>query len=575
MREHRGGSQILFGFLPEQTVDLKGHVWKVREWQNPIQESVDSDNLRRELRRAASPWADTNRDGGMVRDLFQGRRVVVYSLNKANGVRVESFPNVWMCKACRRVRQSPSARCACGSGQFGQLPFVGYHDACGAIRSPFIPKCQAHNDVRIVLPGTASAAEIRFECPVCGQELRRGLGFPACQCGQGRLTFNVHRAASVYTPRTVVVVNPPSPERVRRLSDAGGARKALTWVINGMKEKGPEHAQVTGESLMRQLMEQGIAEAVAGAMVRHAVDSGQISPADDMVDLPSHVREPAEEQAVTLAMAVMESRRELSELAEGVAPASEAGVAYLQRYPRALGEAKLSSVELIDKFPVLTGNFGYTRGDAGPGAARLVPFRDRAGNYIVYGDIAQTEALMFRLNPVEVVSWLVARGLPVNRSSDDTQARHEILRAASVPLPGDLSGGNEVGRALLTLVHSYAHRVIRTMSVFAGVERHALAELLIPLHCTFLVYAAARGDFVLGGLQAVFENDLDRLLREITRGESRCPLDPGCVRGGGACMACLHIGEPSCRYFNRSLARAVLTGEGGFLSQRTRHEQSD
>ena len=58
---------------------------------------------------------------------------------------------------------------------------------------------------------------------------------------------------------------------------------------------------------------------------------------------------------------------------------------------------------------------------------------------------------------------------------------------------------------------------------------------------------------MLGALQAMFETRLDRLLDDFVHGESRCPLDPGCRAGGGACMACLHLGEPSCRWFNRFL----------------------
>jgi hypothetical protein len=565
MKELRGKSQILFGFLPEQTVDLRGQVWKVREWQNPIRETVDVDVLRREIRRAAAPWAATNRDGGLVQSLYQGHDVRVHSLNTDNGVKVTSFPDVWMCKACRRIRSSPAKRCACGSPNFGQLPFVGYHDACGALRAPFIPKCKTHRDVRVVLPGTASAAEIRFECPICGLLLRKGFGFPACQCGDGRLTFNVHRAASVYTPRTVVIVNPPSPEHSRRLAGAGGARRALAWVIRGMKEQRPDQGQLTRDGLKRQLVEQGLGEDVAEAMVQRAVEFGQLASGDVDLDLDADAVTAAEEQAVTLAMAVMDSRRRVADLQDGIEPISDLGVTYHRRYPKAMAEAGLESVELIDRFPVLTGNFGYTRGSSDPGATRLVPFRDRAGNYIVYGDLAETEALLFRLSPTRIVNWLRARGFTIESDPDESRARVNILRAVKLPSPGDQASGNALGRELVTLVHSFAHRVIRTAAVFAGIERHSLSELLLPLHGAFFVYAAARGDFVLGGLQAVFEADLDKLLREVTRGDTRCALDPGCSHGGGACMACLHIGEPSCRYFNRWLGRPFLSGSTGYL----------
>ncbi len=43
-------------------------------------------------------------------------------------------------------------------------------------------------------------------------------------------------------------------------------------------------------------------------------------------------------------------------------------------------------------------------------------------------------------------------------------------------------------------------------------------------------------------------------------------MDPGCTKTGGACVACLHLGEPSCRYFNRFLDRQTLTGAAGYLT---------
>jgi AcrR family transcriptional regulator len=88
--------------------------------------------------------------------------------------------------------------------------------------------------------------------------------------------------------------------------------------------------------------------------------------------------------------------------------------------------------------------------------------------------------------------------------------------------------------------------------------RDAIAEYLVPEHLAFVLYAATGGDFVLGGMQALFEHDLHLALDEVAHGERRCPLDPGGRRYGRACVACLHVGEPSCRHFNRSLDRDVM-----------------
>ena len=123
-----------------------------------------------------------------------------------------------------------------------------------------------------------------------------------------------------------------------------------------------------------------------------------------------------------------------------------------------------------------------------------------------------------------------------------------------------------VGSDVMTLVHTLSHRVIRQLAAFAGIDRDALSEYLVPRHLGFFVYAAARGDFVLGGLQAVYESDMPLLLRALRNNESRCPLDPGCSRGSGACSACLHLGEPSCRAFNTMLDRGSVFGPDGLWS---------
>lgn len=104
-------------------------------------------------------------------------------------------------------------------------------------------------------------------------------------------------------------------------------------------------------------------------------------------------------------------------------------------------------------------------------------------------------------------------------------------------------------------------------AVFAGIERDSLSELVLPHMLSFFVYAAARGDFVLGGLQALFESDLHSLINLLVSDEHRCALDPGCNDHGAACAVCLHLGEPSCRMFNTNLSRNVLAGGSGYFDQ--------
>lgn len=568
MKESRSASQILFGFLPEQTVDLAGRVWKVREWRNPVMKHIDPATLRREVIKAAMPWAAANMDADYVKHLRQGRDLYAFALDRSHGVNVEEFPRVWMCRSCSRVHFSsrPDA-CRCGSKQFGQLPFVGYH-SCGELREPWVRACPQHNQVAIRLPGTASAAEIVFFCPECGRELQKGLGFVKCSCGaatDGLLKFNVHRASPVYTPQTVVIVNPPSADRVKRLNEAGGGMRALTWALKSFELRRADDVGLTLEGLVRDLMSKGLSESIARAMAGHAVEAGELKGGSDQVDVPDPQREEATAEAVTVAMAVDESRVRIAELSNRVEDSwGERANVYRHLYPLALRRAGLQEIELVEKFPVLTGHFGYTRGGGNLGQGLLRAFqRDR--KYVVYADVAETEALFVRLRPSAVARWLASRGYSLDPWGDERAARLSILKQADVPARGEDRPQLSIGTEILTLVHSYAHRLIRRLAVFAGIDRNALAELVVPHHLGFFVYAAARGDFVLGGLQAVFEGELHHVLNDFVSADYRCPLDPGCQRVGAACVACLHLGEPSCRYFNRFLSREAVFGSRGFL----------
>lgn len=237
---------------------------------------------------------------------------------------------------------------------------------------------------------------------------------------------------------------------------------------------------------------------------------------------------------------------------------------YEQLYPPAVERAKLEAVELLDDFPVLNAVYGYTRGGDSPDSI-LRPFPSGGSAIRVHGQLAHTEGLLFRLDPMQVGRWLHARGLLPTMPDDPTNVRLAVLRQSQIPRPGEELDSPTFGSNLLTLVHSYAHRVLRRISAFAGIDRDSLSEYLIPLHLGFIVYASTRGDFVLGGLQALFEHDLDKALDDIVDGEHRCPLDPGCAKHGSACVACLHVGEPSCRFFNGFLDRDVLFGPSGYF----------
>ena len=566
MKVERGASQILFGMLPGQTVDLDGSIWKVARWVDPVPIPLDQNAVREALFAAIAPWTATGMDDGLERELRSRASVEVMGLNMQRGVLVDPFPEHWRCKRCGTIARKRDTRCACGGQSRAQMQFVTYH-TCGASGAPVLPRCETHHSVAVRLPGTATARELRFSCPKCHVALTSG-GFPfqLCECGEGGQLITVHRSAVVFSPRFAVVVNPPDPADAARLRAAGGGARALEWLLDGMVTDDPTTGQQTWAGLLATFRQAGIPEESAQRLANNALEHGDIDADNSNTDdaLPATVRQKAQKEALSLASAVSGGRLRITDMISGTTPPLR--TLYKGAYHDAIRRARLEDIDFLANFPVATLAYAYTRGDLEPGAARLVPFRER-GQIRAYGAMSRTEALLFRLDPLHVHKHLIRAGHALPRVADRRAARLALLKRLDIPHAAqDRDSTQQFGNDLLSLVHSYAHRTIRRLAAFSGIEHHGLAEYLVPHHLAFVVYAASRGDFVLGGLQAVYETLLHRFMADLVEGESRCALDPGCRSGGGACMACLHLGEPSCRWFNRFLNRAALFGHHGFLT---------
>jgi len=560
----RSASQILFHHLPEQTVDIDRGVWKVAKWRDPRRESgVDLAALTVAVLEQARPWTDQQRDNGFGARLASGsRKLEILSLARDRGIDVEPFPKLWVCSnnRCERVHASPDSLCRCGDrSSRNQIHFVCYCRECGALAEPPIARCPTHREVRIRFPGTMAADRIVQDCPApgCGRELRRGFAGKSCPNCNQKMEAQVHRAASVYTPRGVSIINPPSDTARERIERAGGSAQALSWVVSGLTTRWMDQARPGVATLRQTLAHQGFSEGMIADTVASAIARGEVAP-DIETSVPAAVRLAAESEARQIAVGLAEARATLVDLI-ATAPPGLQGI-YTNSYPHWLARAGLEAVDFVDRFPVLTGQFGYTRGPSNdPTSSVLVPFASPYGDYAVYGEMNETEALFVRLDPLAVAKWLRAQHIDVPAAATAVEARMAILGA----IGADPTGG--VVELVDTLVHSFAHRFVRIAAVHTGVERSALSEFLAPHHLAFFVFAAGRGDFVMGGIQAVFEGELHNLLREIVEGERRCPLDPGCGQNGAACVACLHLGEPSCRKFNRQLNRETLHGPRGYL----------
>ena len=87
----------------------------------------------------------------------------------------------------------------------------------------------------------------------------------------------------------------------------------------------------------------------------------------------------------------------------------------------------------------------------------------------------------------------------------------------------------------------------------------SISEYIIPRALSVSIYCNHRFGATIGALTALFEQSLADWLRSIWS-QRQCIYDPVCRQGEGACHACSHLAETSCRYFNLNLNRAFLFG---------------
>ncbi|HTB21916.1 MAG TPA: hypothetical protein VK914_04330 [bacterium] len=545
---NRSVSQVLYGFLPGQVVDIDSQIRKVKRWRNPINRTgaVDIEAVRREMLRQGESWEARRMDGGFCEALRRKESIAIYSVDPNNGVEVDVFPNVWICRSCHRVYFKTAAACVCGEPMknWNQLHFVGIHE-CGNIKSPYIKACPEHHQLAIKMGNSNSASDIVFFCPVCQKQIQKGLGLPKCDCGQGNIVFAPSRSLLVCQTVNLTIVNYPDKQMVDELFQFGGSTRAIEWILDGMPGEGILSNSVPNTtSLIETLIKQGISEALAKEIAKRAVESGEIVDKRGKGDNSDILDPQIRNEALAIAYAFIGSKKEVTNFSK-----DEQLVSLSEK----LWYCGLERICYSDRFPIFNGFYGFTRGKANRIEAKLNFYTDKSGALAVYGEAIVSEALFFALDPLKVLEYLKSLGFGIPDISDRSEIRQWVFQNLDM-----VNKRGSIRELLKGLIHSYSHKVIRSCAFLAGIDISSLSEILVPSHLGFFVFANVKGDFVLGGLQALFEFELKAFVDRIMEDWGQCPLDPACGKGDNACIACLFLPETSCRGQNRGLSRLLL-----------------
>lgn len=242
-----------------------------------------------------------------------------------------------------------------------------------------------------------------------------------------------------------------------------------------------------------------------------------------------------------------------------------------------MSQLGIAEMGLIREFDLCRFTYGFTRMRAEPFfekrnmqmpvRLRLFPWLSNARKPI-YAVAQANEALYVRLDAAQVYSWLKRIGLDdgFSWSPSDKEFLGAHLLERAVPFGRFLSHLQKDGPAssylyVYTLLHTYAHVLMKGVAEHSGLDLSSLGEYLFPADLAFVIYRNGT-TMDLGNLSSLWRNIgyrfLDYLLEPRTL---LCNSGSTCDQFSyGACPDCIMTPETSCIASNQLLSRAVISG---------------
>jgi hypothetical protein len=563
---YRGGA---IGANPNATTDLD----VAEEWLKPA------------LARLIEPFATNGLPSSTaIRDLIDKGQ---YRLVTPLDLRAARYPNTFHCSRCDYFRRIDATRepgfcpkCRILLEQFNWV----YAHTCGEIAeitTPVHPCPRGHRGGWRLTDWQQRGSRWVWRCMTCGAADPRSVATMWCRsCSGGQMSLRRSNSQDLHYAQQITVLNPPTRAEHASLASEHLPKAAVAQALGlldpgkaGLRKAGLI-ADSDGEDLIQQLAarvglpadDPVLAPLIAKA--RGAKDTSAPWLAQvDALGLEGERLELVGEECLQLALALDADPLDLVGLKATEPAERHPGINRVgERLSQTFG---IATVTLLRKLPVASVVAGYTRMGArafadtrrGPQPVGFRFFPTLKETRIpMYGVRTETEGLLFQLDPLLIVRWLVRNGLiadPALTTAD--QARQWMLQTLEPVTDIFEPPADPVTRAVLTVIHSASHRMMKSLSARCGLNIDSLAEHLFPLNGAFLVYANKRSQFTLGGLEYVFRRDLADALTELTA-ETRCLFDPVCRDRETACTACLYVSEISCARFNSALSRKALFG---------------
>lgn len=234
--------------------------------------------------------------------------------------------------------------------------------------------------------------------------------------------------------------------------------------------------------------------------------------------------------------------------------------------------AQLADVVLVERLREVSALRGFTRlnapDDVAGAGGEIAPLARGKTTWLPCSEV-RGEGIFVRFDEPAVAAW--EQAYRTSGRAGELQAGHRAWRARRKLDPDEGWPGERY-----VLLHSFAHALIRELSLECGYNASSIRERLYasaeperPMAGVLLYTAAPDSEGTLGGLVELGRPEhLGPLLRQALERAQLCSSDPLCAdhaptadasMHAAACHACQFASETSCERGNRYLDRATLT----------------
>lgn len=231
----------------------------------------------------------------------------------------------------------------------------------------------------------------------------------------------------------------------------------------------------------------------------------------------------------------------------------------------------ISSMQVSCDIEIINCTYGYTRRVSDPVQAKkrlkLVAYNKYKDNSsLVYGTKLETEGVLFEIDRVKILQWLLKNEIITESQMPDTEDEDAVKEWFAENVHSDLvnifSGVDEgeiITKSVFGLLHSMSHAFMKTAGEISGLEDTSLTEVIILETTSIFIYAQTSQGTPLGALSGMIETNYYNFLQKALANTRNCIFDPICKeRDDTSCSACMFLPEICCEFFNHDLGRKYL-----------------